>query len=30
LANRPWWRTILERGYKATRIGVLQKTEHVA
>jgi dTDP-glucose 4,6-dehydratase len=30
LANKPWWQTILERGYKATRIGVLQKTEHVA
>jgi dTDP-glucose 4,6-dehydratase len=30
LNNRPWWRAILDRGYKATRVGVLQKNGHVA
>ncbi|AMN43606.1 dTDP-glucose 4,6-dehydratase [Rhodoplanes sp. Z2-YC6860] len=30
LDNRSWWQAILERGYKATRIGVLQKTGHSA
>jgi len=30
LANKPWWRAILERGYQATRVGVLPKTGRVA
>jgi dTDP-glucose 4,6-dehydratase len=30
LHNRAWWRTVLERGYQAERIGLSHKTEHVA
>jgi dTDP-glucose 4,6-dehydratase len=30
LNTRPWWRAILDRGYQATRVGVLQKNGHVA